>query len=234
MRTPNSNWSAIEVEAAVDVYASLYEQQQQGERVAKRAAYEALSQRYGRSPSAYEYRFRNISHVLVTMGLPTLTGLPAAEHVGPTAEGTIRRVIEAKRYFGRGLSTPTADPEQLERRTRALLRRGMSTTPTGTKEPLRSITTVALFVRDPAVKAAVLQAAAGHCENCGQPAPFLREDGTSYLEVHHVKWLAQGGSDTVSNAVALCPNCHRRLHYGADAAQLVAELIGRVSRLVAE
>lgn len=33
-----------------------------------------------------------------------------------------------------------------------------------------------------------------------------------FLEVHHVKWLAKGGSDTVNNVVALCPNCHRKMH----------------------
>jgi 5-methylcytosine-specific restriction protein A len=26
--------------------------------------------------------------------------------------------------------------------------------------------------------------------------------------------LAEGGEDTVENALALCPNCHRRLHFG--------------------
>ncbi|MFM0350878.1 HNH endonuclease [Paraburkholderia sp. RL17-347-BIC-D] len=27
--------------------------------------------------------------------------------------------------------------------------------------------------------------------------------------------LAQGGPDTVANAIALCPNCHRERHYGS-------------------
>jgi 5-methylcytosine-specific restriction protein A len=94
--------------------------------------------------------------------------------------------------------------------------------------------TVERIVRGPAVKAWVLEAAAGRCENCGLPAPFVQVDGTPFLEVHHVKWLAQGGSDTVSNAVALCPNCHRQLHHGADATGQVARLVERVQRLVAE
>ena len=37
-------------------------------------------------------------------------------------------------------------------------------------------------------------------------------DGTHYLEVHHIDQLAKGGADTVENAVALCPNCHRKMH----------------------
>ena len=35
-----------------------------------------------------------------------------------------------------------------------------------------------------------------------------------FLEVHHIKWLSNGGEDSVENALALCPNCHRQAHYG--------------------
>jgi len=70
------------------------------------------------------------------------------------------------------------------------------------------------FVRNQYVVAEVLIRADGTCENCKQPAPFNRAtDGTPYLEVHHKKRLADGGEDSVDNAVALCPNCHRRAHY---------------------
>ncbi len=234
MSEASDNWSEHEVEAAVDAYANLFGRVANGESINKRALYKSLSIQYGRTPNAYERRFMNISYVLVGMGLPFIPGLKPARNVGSTAAVTIQSIVEAKGYFMSALEEPTADPEQLERRTRIILRRGVSRVPTGRKEPPRLITTVALFVRDPAVKASVLEVAAGHCEMCEQPAPFVREDGTPFLEVHHIKWLAQGGSDTVSNAVALCPNCHRHLHYGTDAVQLVAELIGRVDRLVAE
>jgi len=33
-----------------------------------------------------------------------------------------------------------------------------------------------------------------------------------HLECHHVKWLSKEGEDTIENAVALCPNCHRKMH----------------------
>lgn len=63
--------------------------------------------------------------------------------------------------------------------------------------------------------AEVLYRANGHCENCKSAAPFLRDlDNSPYLEVHHKKTLADGGDDTVENAIALCPNCHRKAHYG--------------------
>jgi 5-methylcytosine-specific restriction protein A len=34
------------------------------------------------------------------------------------------------------------------------------------------------------------------------------------LEVHHKIRLADGGFDTVENAIAVCPNCHRQCHHG--------------------
>lgn len=72
-----------------------------------------------------------------------------------------------------------------------------------------------LFRRNPDVVAEVLLRANGKCEKCCQPAPFVRaSDGTPYLEVHHRVMLSRGGEDTVANAVALCPNCHREAHFG--------------------
>uniref|UniRef100_UPI003D06D395 HNH endonuclease n=1 Tax=Alcaligenes faecalis TaxID=511 RepID=UPI003D06D395 len=63
--------------------------------------------------------------------------------------------------------------------------------------------------------AEVLERASGSCEACKEPAPFKRKsDGTPYLEVHHRIQLAHGGEDTVENAIALCPNCHRKAHFG--------------------
>jgi 5-methylcytosine-specific restriction protein A len=71
------------------------------------------------------------------------------------------------------------------------------------------------YMRNPDVIAEVLVRAGGVCEVCGNPAPFRRRaDGSPYLEVHHKIRLADGGDDTVENAIALCPNCHRQQHYG--------------------
>ena len=71
------------------------------------------------------------------------------------------------------------------------------------------------YLRSADVIAEVLERANGYCEHCMQPAPFNRKsDGSPYLEVHHKIQLAFGGEDTVENAIALCPNCHRKRHYG--------------------
>ena len=68
------------------------------------------------------------------------------------------------------------------------------------------------FDRNQDVVEYVLRISMGQCQLCGELAPFSRPSGEPYLEVHHVVWLARGGEDSVANAVALCPNCHRRMH----------------------
>ncbi len=71
------------------------------------------------------------------------------------------------------------------------------------------------FRRSPHVIVSVLRRANGVCEKCGRTAPFMRRsDGSPFLEVHHRTPLSQGGEDTIANAVALCPNCHREAHHG--------------------
>ena len=81
--------------------------------------------------------------------------------------------------------------------------------------PEQHVVLTRVFKRNPDVIAEVLSRANGECEGCARDAPFLRTDGRPYLEVHHRQPLAEGGPDTVENAIALCPNCHRERHYGA-------------------
>lgn len=83
------------------------------------------------------------------------------------------------------------------------------------KESNKTPVTLFVFKRNPDVVAEVLERANGNCERCKTEAPFMRrKDNSPYLEVHHVQHLANDGLDTVDNAMALCPNCHRELHYG--------------------
>ncbi len=69
-----------------------------------------------------------------------------------------------------------------------------------------------VYDRDPSVNEYVKQRANGICDLCDQPAPFITKDGKPFLECHHVIYLSEGGTDTIDNAVALCPNCHRKIH----------------------
>jgi len=85
------------------------------------------------------------------------------------------------------------------------------------KKPTSTSAQINVFLRNPDVKVEVLHRANEHCEYCQSPAPFKKDsDGEGFLEVHHIKPLAEGGDDTVENAVALCPNCHRHAHYGKN------------------
>lgn len=72
-----------------------------------------------------------------------------------------------------------------------------------------------VFLRDFGVVEAARQRAAGRCEHCKNVAPFLTGAGLPYLEVHHVIPLSQDGADRLENVLALCPNCHRKAHFGA-------------------
>ena len=73
------------------------------------------------------------------------------------------------------------------------------------------------YRRNPDVVAEVLKKANGKCELCQLNAPFFKaSDGSPYLEVHHWILLSEGGEDTVDNAGALCPNCHKQAHFGQN------------------
>lgn len=94
-----------------------------------------------------------------------------------------------------------------------------------TGKPPTKNRTITDYVRNSSVVAGALVRAAGGCEmpNCARET-FLRPDGTTFLEVHHITPLAEGGEDTMENAAALCPTCHREFHYGAKKLELREEL----------
>ena len=82
-------------------------------------------------------------------------------------------------------------------------------------KPVKTSVIVNVYDRNPDVVVEVLFRANGNCEHCNKTAPFIRKsDNTPYLEVHHRTPLSKGGDDTIENAEALCPNCHREKHYG--------------------
>ena len=87
--------------------------------------------------------------------------------------------------------------------------------------------------RDPNVRRRVLERSKGVCELTGAPG-FLMANGGIYLETHHIIPLAEGGSDTVDNVIALSADAHRQAHFGVDRGELrtrclriVADRIGR-------
>jgi len=106
--------------------------------------------------------------------------------------------------------------------------------PEGQKNPESNEKTITVYKRDPEVKASVLQSAKGYCELCEDKAFLKSKNNIPYLEVHHLRKLSDNGSDTVTNAVAICANCHRKLHYANNRDELLNDLYNKVSRLVRE
>lgn len=113
-------------------------------------------------------------------------------------------------------SQATSDRDEYERRAAALLTYGLITRPYVSTNPGRTAGTSTQFYRDPAVRAWTLQRSNFMCELCGNAAPFRTDRGLPFLESHHIVPLAEGGGDTPDNTAALCPNCHRKMHYGSD------------------
>jgi 5-methylcytosine-specific restriction protein A len=88
-------------------------------------------------------------------------------------------------------------------------------------------------IRSEAIRLYVLKRSNGICEGCAEPAPFQSKEGP-FLEAHHLFRLSDGGPDHPSNVIALCPNCHRRVHYGRDGNQYNEKLTQVVGDLEGE
>lgn len=86
----------------------------------------------------------------------------------------------------------------------------------GVRPPRPGATPRNIYERSADVRNYVLARASGSCEGCGVAAPFARPNGSPYLEPHHIKRVSDGGPDHPALVIALCPNCHRRVHAGAD------------------
>ena len=86
------------------------------------------------------------------------------------------------------------------------------------------------YDRDPYVAEHAKRRANGICQLCDKPAPFKNKKGKPYLETHHVVWMSKGGEDTPENTVALCPNCHKRMHV-LDDSKDIQKLLAKIKSL---
>jgi predicted HNH restriction endonuclease len=87
------------------------------------------------------------------------------------------------------------------------------------------------YRRSEAVKRYARKRADGECEGCGKPAPFESRAGHPYLEVHHVLEVSDDGPDQPDAVVALCPDCHRRVHHGVDGNEYNQQLIDELREM---
>ena len=104
--------------------------------------------------------------------------------------------------------------------------------PKGNKKPGLQKGITSHYKRDESVVKWVLSNANGKCESCNNEAPFEKRCVPS--EIHHLRRLADKGSDTITNAIAVCPNCHRELHFGRSRDSKLDKLYSKNSRLIRE
>ena len=129
----------------------------------------------------------------------------------PADKRKIERLLKGSRFeSGRlDLEVEADFEEQVSKQIKKPLKR-VTGNPNPHQQEVRSLQ----YVRDPKVVAYVLRQSEGKCFDCRESGPFIsRATGWPYLEVHHIQTLKDGGADTVENAVALCPNCHRKRHH---------------------
>jgi 5-methylcytosine-specific restriction enzyme A len=150
------------------------------------------------------------------------------EHSKDVANASLLTSTDSK-YLRR----PTSNTDEFELKTKSLPSLKGELPPRGTKNPAKKSKVSNSRERSPEVKRWLLDNTGNVCECC-LVEPFLRSDGSTYREIHHLKKLADDGSDRVENAVAICANCHRELHFGANNADLLDELYSRISRLERE
>ncbi|WP_281223597.1 HNH endonuclease [Photobacterium sanguinicancri] len=224
----NEGWSDKELNETVAVYLEMYTQQQHKQKFNKKSYYRNLSELFGRSEKAYEYRMQNISYIFTLLGRDWVTGLKPAKNVGRRIGEKIEICLAEleKRPISESIGF---DIEVEEYQRKKVIKR-----PEGTGEPKAKYSNVVLYERSAQVKAWVLRRASGLCELCKSDAPFITTCGQPYLEVHHVKRLSDGGSDTIKNCVAVCPNCHRLLHYSVGKEEAIESLYQNVNELVRE
>ncbi|MHC8352432.1 HNH endonuclease [Pseudomonas sp. RT4P38] len=235
VKKKDSDWSISEIKAAVDAYLKMLALELSGQKFVKTEENLALRENAlpTRTKGSVEFRMQNISTVLMKMDRQFIKGYKPAKNVGSNVEQSIRAALTERGVQLGDLTAPTADEETLERRAAALQKQKIKEPPKGILKPKRAPSSSTVYVRDPEVRAWVRNDAEGHCEGCGEPAPFQKL-GLPFLEVHHVKPLAEKGSDRISNAVALCPNCHRSCHHSDEKTEFTALLYKRVTRLVPE
>lgn len=228
-------WSAIELRSCVVAYRRLLDAEEEGVALSKAKVRRKTlgAGLVGRTAGAYEYRMQNISAVLNELGLPTLVGYKPLGNVGSSKDTLIALIREVWKESDEA-TMPTDDFALFESRAARLAGKyaeGNFPPPKGQRNVLVSSREARQFVRDPKVAGWVRSNAEGRCEACCSPAPFKCDNGIPFLEVHHLRPLSEGGPDTPDNAIAICPNCHRQLHYGLGREEIRESLIGRVDRL---
>lgn len=230
------DWSDAELTSAVQAYLDMLYAELEDRHINKAEVNRALREGplSARTKGSIEFRMQNISAALYELKMPWIAGYLPARNIGTAVKERLIAILRINGIEPLEAFVPTSEEVSLAKKVSSLRKRHLGRVPSGTLKPGVAVSTTTTFVRDPAVKAWVLTTAGGRCEGCGSPAPFAGQDGLPYLEVHHVTPLSSHGSDRVTNAVALCPNCHRRCHFSEDRDEFKLELYEKIPRLILE
>ena len=216
-------WTEEELSETVDAYLEMLRKDKVGISYKKSVYFKQLADKFNRTPKAFGRRMSNITHIMMLMDLPSLAGFAPLSNVGKTQSPIIEKLISEKLrkpFLGVGLADAEAQS--------IINSKKPPEKPSGNEQPESVETSTKTYKRSGKVKGWVIRRANKHCELCGERAPFDKEDGTPFLEVHHLTRLKDNGPDTVENCAALCPNCHRKLHHSPDRDMLTEELREKV------
>lgn len=229
-----NGWTDDELAASVDAYLAIQALYPNDEKFNKASEHRRLQSSVlpGRNINSIDFRLQNISSLFNEFGLKTIATYKPKAHLGSGITARLTKILQSKGIL-KLKSDTSIDGETSTSKVRRVKKRELISEPQGVLIPQQTLTTVRIYTRVSRIKKWILNNAKGICEGCGHPAPF-EMDGEPYLEVHHVKHLAQQGTDRKSNTVALCPNCHRRCHHSSDRHEFTASLYKKIARLIPE
>jgi hypothetical protein len=184
--------------------------------------------RYEAGLSSIELIAPAISAHLIRRHVPRLKWATYPRHYHTPTDliaGQIQTLIDTRRKSG----LPDIDDRALKGANLDELRR-VAMLSSRKSVPGKSAKTV-YRARSEAIRLYALERARGWCEGCGSEAPFARDSGSPYLEVHHITRVADKGPDHPAKVIALCPNCHTRAHRSRDRAQFAQKLRKELKRI---
>lgn len=155
----------------------------------------------------------------IRMGLSALINyFEVGDEILFTTDGTSVFIYNLSKLENQNIENDDSEEKLYAQINIDLLRQkvqNLNTTPTQVQREIN------IYSRNSALRAFVKSRANYSCEmpDCDYIA-FEKENGEKYIEVHHIIPLANGGEDSITNTVALCPTCHRKMHYSMNKEQL--------------
>lgn len=133
---------------------------------------------------------------------------------GKTPNATVRRLLQEIRYEGfisfvdynghytlRGIDLLESEKEEIK------------TIDISKETPLKKEYLVELYVRRTKWAEMARYILGNYCLFNGCSNTFLKEDGTPYIEVHHIIPLYKGGEEGIWNLSVLCAHHHKEAHF---------------------